>query len=252
MDFDLPNPVKIVKRTAKEFAEQSVAPHVDKMENSGAFPKKLIKQMGDLGLLGLLVPRAYGGSNLGYLARTIAVQEVSKVSAAVGCAMQVHHMQTAALVEWGSKKQKQRFLPRLATGELFGTVAVTEPSGGSDLLGMTSTARLEGGGYILNGRKCFITNSHLSQAPVVVAKTGEGSRGLSAFIVEKGMKGFSAGREEHKMGLKGANTGELFFKNCRVPEGNLVGDEGEGMKVVLSEGEGVVGSLRKLSSGCLK
>ncbi|HBL15309.1 MAG: hypothetical protein A2X36_17280 [Elusimicrobia bacterium GWA2_69_24] len=233
MDFDFPNPVKIVKRTAREFAEGAIAPLVEKMETGGEFPKALIRKMGDVGLLGLLVPRNYGGSALGYLARTVAVQEVSRVSPAVGIALQVHHMQTAAVLDWGSKTQKEKYLPALCRGEYLGTVAVTEPTGGSDLLGMASTAKAEKGDYVLNGRKCFITNAHLCGAPVIVVKTGEGSRGLSAFIVDKATRGFSAGREEHKMGLRGANTGELIFKNCRVRAGNLLGDEGEGMKAAL-------------------
>lgn len=233
MDFDFPKQVKIVRRTARDFAEQVVAPLVEKMEETGEFPVRLIRKMGDVGLLGVLIPRKYGGSELGYLARTVAVQEISRVSAAVGCTLQVHHMQTAAIMDWGTKKQKERYLPKLARGDYAGTVAVTEPTGGSDLMGMASTAKSERGKFVLNGRKCFITNAHLAGAPAVIVKTGEGSRGLSAFIIEKGTKGFSAGREENKMGLRGANTGELFFKNCRVPEANLVGDEGEGMKVAL-------------------
>ena len=233
MDFDFPNPVKIVQRTARDFARQAVAPLVPAMEESGRFPKSLIKQLAEVGLLGLVTPRRYGGSELGFLARTVAVAELSKVSAAVGISLQVHHMQAAAINDWGSKAQKEKHLPRLCRGESLGTCAVTEPTGGSDLLGMASTAKAERGGYVLNGSKCYITNAHLCAAPLIIAKTGEGSRGLSAFLVDKGAPGFTVGREEHKMGLRGANTGEFFFKNCRVPASNLVGDEGEGMKVAL-------------------
>jgi alkylation response protein AidB-like acyl-CoA dehydrogenase len=203
------------------------------MEETGKFPKPLIRQMAEAGLLGLVTPRKYGGSELGFLARTVAIQEISKVSAAAGIALQVHHMETASLVDWGTKSQKEKYLPLLCRGEYLGTVAVTEPTGGSDLLGMTTFAIPSDGGYVLNGSKCFITNAHLCGAPVVIAKTGEGPRGLSAFIVEKGTRGFITGRQEHKIGLRGADTGELFFKNCRVPEQNLLGDEGEGMKAAL-------------------
>jgi alkylation response protein AidB-like acyl-CoA dehydrogenase len=233
MDFDFPNAVKIVERTARDFARGAVAPLVKSMEDTGRFPKPLIKQMAEVGLLGLVTPRKYGGSELGYLARTVAVREVSKVSAAAGIALQVHHMQTAAIADWGSKEQKEKHLPRLCRGEYLGTCAITEPTGGSDLLGMASTAKPDHKGYILNGSKCYITNAHLSAAPLVIAKTGDGSRGLSAFILDKGAPGFSLGREERKMGLRGANTGEFFFKNCRLREEDLVGDEGEGMKVAL-------------------
>ena len=233
MDFDFSNDVKIVRRTAREFAEQRIAPLVEGMEKTGEFPKPLIREMGEVGLLGIIAPKEYGGSALGYFARTVAVQEISRVSAAVGISLQVHHMQIAALLDWGSKRQKEKYVPALARGDYFGTVAVTEPTGGSDLVGMATTAKPDGAGYLLNGRKCFITNAHLSDSPLVVAKTGEGGRGLSAFIIDKGMEGFSAGRSEHKVGLCGADTGELFFKGCRVPADNLVGDEGAGMKVAL-------------------
>ena len=233
MNFDLPNSVKIVQRTARDFALQAVAPLVARMEETGKFPSRLVKQMAEVGLLGLVTPRKYGGSDLGFLARTVAIQEISRVSAAAGISLQVHHMASAAMADWGSKEQKERYLPKFSSGEYFGTCAMTEPTGGSDMLGMATTARPAGGGYALNGSKCFITNAHLAQAPVIIAKTGEGSRGLSAFIVERGTPGFSAGREEHKMGLRGADTGEYFFKNCRVSGRNLLGDEGEGMKVAL-------------------
>jgi alkylation response protein AidB-like acyl-CoA dehydrogenase len=233
MDFDFPNEIKVVKRTAREFAHQGIAPRVEEMERTGEFPPKLIREMAEVGLLGLITPKAFGGAGLGYLARTVALQEIGRVSAAVGLALQVHHMQVAALSEWGSEGQKRRYLPALDKGKYLGAVAVTEPTGGSDLMGMTSTAVAEGDSYLCNGRKCFITNYKHAGAPVVILKTGEGSKGLSAFIIEKGTKGFSAGRHEHKMGLRGADTGELFLKECRVPSAALLGDEGDGMKAAL-------------------
>jgi alkylation response protein AidB-like acyl-CoA dehydrogenase len=233
MNFDFSNDVKIVKRSAREFAEQVVAPLVDEMEKTGEFPSKLMKEMGKIGLLGLIAPEEYGGSNLGYVARTVAIQEISRISAALGICLQVHHMEIAALLEWGSEKQKKKYIPPLARGDYLGVCAVTEPTGGSDILGLVTTATPDAKGYVLNGRKCYITNSHFADAPVIFAKTGEGPRGLSAFVVEKGTKGFSPGRHEDKMGLRGANTGELFFKDCLIPKENLVGDEGGGLKVAL-------------------
>lgn len=233
MDFDLPNPVKIVQRTARDFALQAVAPLVAGMEETGRFPKSLIKQMADVGLLGLLTPRRYGGSELGYLARTVALEELSRVSAAVAMTLQCHHMQAAAIGDWGTREQKEKYLPQLCRGEYLGTCAITEPTGGSDLVGMASVAAPTRGGYLLTGSKCFITNAHLSGVPLVVARTGEGARGLSAFMIDKRSPGFSFGRQEHKMGLIGANTGEFFLKNCRVPEANLLGNEGEGIKIAL-------------------
>jgi len=233
MDFDLPKEVALVRRTVRQFAEKSVAPLVPEMEEKGRFPTKLIREMGEIGILGLVVPPKYGGSGLGYLARTVAIEEVSRVSAAVGISLQVHHMGAATLVEFGSEQQKKKFLPPLVAGEYLGVCAVTEPTGGSDLLGMASNARPCSDGFVLNGRKCFITNSHLCQAPVFVAKTGDGPKGMSAFIVEVGTPGFAPGREENKMGLWGANTGELIFKDCCLPRANMIGDEGEGMKIAL-------------------
>ncbi|MBI5623790.1 MAG: acyl-CoA dehydrogenase family protein [Elusimicrobia bacterium] len=233
MDFEFPNPVKIVQRTARDFARQAVAPLVPQMEETGRFPKSLLRSLADVGLLGVIVPRKYGGSELGFLARTVALTEISKVSAAVGVTLQCHHMQTAAILDWGSREQKERHLPALCRGDYLGTCAITEPTGGSDLTGMGTTARPERGGWVLNGSKCFITNVHLCAAPLVVAKTGEGSRGLSAFLLKKGAPGFSVGRDEHKVGLRGADTGEMFFKNCRLGSESLLGDEGEGMKAAL-------------------
>jgi alkylation response protein AidB-like acyl-CoA dehydrogenase len=233
MDFDLPREARLVRRSVREFAEQVVVPLVDEMERVDEFPAALIPQLGELGVLGLVTAAEYGGSNLGHLARTVAVEEVSRVSAAVGICLQVHHMAAAALADFGSEAQKQRYLPALCRGDSFGTCAITEPTGGSDLLGMASTARPLSDGYVLNGRKCFITNCHLSDAVVTVVKTGEGPKGLSAFVVEKGTVGFCPGRHEHKLGLRGADTGELIFRDCRVPRENLLGDEGDGMTVAL-------------------
>jgi alkylation response protein AidB-like acyl-CoA dehydrogenase len=233
MDFDLPREVKLVRGAVREFAGNTVAPLVEQMEESGEFPDALVPQLGELGVLGLVTPPEYGGSNLGYLARVVAVEEISRVSAAVGVSLQVHHMGAAALGDFGSEQQKMKFLPALCRGESFGTCAITEPTGGSDLLGMVSTARPTSDGYVLNGRKCFITNCHLSKAVVTVAKTGEGPRGISAFVVEQSTPGFCAGRHERKMGLRGSDTGEIVFKDCHVSRENVIGNEGEGMTIAL-------------------
>ncbi len=233
MDFELPKDAKLVRRTVREFADSVVAPLVEDMEQTGEFPPQLVRQMGDLGVLGLVTAPEHGGSNLGYLARTVAVEEISRVSAAAGLSLQVHHMGTAAIGEFGSERQKAKYLPALCRGESLGTCAITEPTGGSDLLGMTSTARPAADGYMLNGRKCFITNCHLSDAVVTVAKTGEGPKGLTAFVLEKGTAGFCAGRHERKMGLRGSDTGEIIFKDCAVSREQVIGNEGDGMTIAL-------------------
>jgi alkylation response protein AidB-like acyl-CoA dehydrogenase len=233
MNFDLPDEIRIVQRTSREFADQAIRPLIDRMEETGEYPVPLIKEMAEIGLLGLIAPPEFGGSGLGFLARTVALQEISKVSAAIGLSLQCHHMQIGAILEWGNQEQKEKYLPAMTRGEYLGVCAITEPTGGSDLMGMTSTAIPNGAGYLITGRKCFITNSHLAGAPLVVAKTGEGSKGLSAFIVDRATEGYATGRQEHKLGLRGSNTGEIFFRNCRVPRENLVGDEGMGMKIAL-------------------
>jgi len=233
MDFDLPKDVALVRKTVRQFAERTIAPLVPEMEKSRKFPEGLIRELGELGVLGLIVPPKYGGSGLGYLARTVAIEEISRVSAAIGLAVQVHHMGAATLVEFGSEEQRKKYLPPLAAGDHLGVCAITEPTGGSDLMGMMTTAQRSGEVYLVNGRKCFITNSHLCKAPVFVAKTGEGSKGLSAFVVDAGAAGFSPGREEEKLGLWGADTGELVFKDCRLSPGAMVGSEGEGLTIAL-------------------
>jgi alkylation response protein AidB-like acyl-CoA dehydrogenase len=193
-----------------------------------------LRQIGDMGILGVITPPEYGGTGMGNLARIIALEELGRVCPAIPMALQVHHMATHAFSKFGNEEQKKKYLPPLAKGETMGAVAVTDPSGGSDVAGIKTSAKLDGNQYILNGRKCFITNAHFSDFWVVIARTGEGGRGLSAFIVEKGFPGAKPGRKENKVGLRGANTGELVFQNCPVPKANLLGHEGEGMNIAIS------------------
>jgi alkylation response protein AidB-like acyl-CoA dehydrogenase len=233
MDFKLSEREELLRKSAREFAESEITPRIDAMEETGNFSMDLLKPMAKLGITGIIAPREYEGVGLGYLARTIVLEEMARVCAAVSMGMQVHHMAIAALKDFGTEDQKKKYLPPLARGETMGCVAVTEPSGGSDLLGMQSTAQLQGDKWVLNGRKCFITNSHTSDYWVVIARTGEGPKGLSAFIVDKDAPGAKAGRVEHKVGLRGSNTGELVFDNCAIPRENLLGQEGGGLGVAL-------------------
>jgi alkylation response protein AidB-like acyl-CoA dehydrogenase len=170
---------------------------------------------------------------MGYIARTIVLEELGRVCGAMPMALQVHHMACANLNDFANDAQKEKYLPPLAKGETMGCVAVTDPAGGSDVIGMKATAELKGDTYILNGRKCFITNSHTSDFWIIIAKTAEGAKGLSAFIVEKDFPGAKQARKENKLGLRGANTGELAFDNCEVPKENLLGQEGGGLAVAL-------------------
>jgi alkylation response protein AidB-like acyl-CoA dehydrogenase len=233
MDFKLSEREELLRKTMREFAEREITPRMDAMEETGEFPVDLLKKMGDMGILGVITPPEYGGNGLGNLARVIVLEELGRVCPAIPMALQVHHMATHALNAFGNEEQKKKYLPPLAKGETMGVVAVTDPSGGSDVAGIKTSAKLEGDKFILNGRKCFITNAHVSNIWVVIARTGEGGKGLSAFIVEKNFSGAKLGRKENKVGLRGAITGELVFQNCEVPQTNLLGHEGDGMNIAI-------------------
>ncbi|MGD8983662.1 MAG: acyl-CoA dehydrogenase family protein [Desulfobacteraceae bacterium] len=233
MDFSFSEREEMLRKSVREFAEAEVTPKMEAMEETGEFPTDLLKPMADLGIMGVITPADYDGVGLGYVARTIVLEELGRVCPAMPMALQVHHMACADLNDFGNEEQKKKYLPPLAKGETMGCVAVTDPSGGSDVVGMKTTAELKGDKYILNGRKCFITNSHTSDFWVIICKTGEGAKGLSALIVDKDAPGAKLGRKENKFGLRGANTGELAFDNCEVPKENLLGQEGGGLAVAL-------------------
>jgi alkylation response protein AidB-like acyl-CoA dehydrogenase len=233
MDFKLSEREELLRKSARDFAEREIAPKLDAMEDTGDFPVELLKPMAKLGITGINASRDYEGVELGYLARTIVLEELGRICAAIAMSMQVHHMAIAALQDFGTPEQQKKYIPPLARGETMGCVAITEPSGGSDILGLQSVAELKGDTWILNGRKCFITNSHTSDYWVVVARTAEGPKGLTAFIVDKDAPGAGTGRAEHKFGLRGSVTGELVFDNCEVPRENILGQEGGGLGVAL-------------------
>jgi len=233
MDFQFSEREEMLRKSVREFAENEVTPKIDSMEETGEFPMELLEPMGKLGITGIITPTEYDGVGMGYVARTIVLEELGRVSAAMPMALQVHHMECAALNDFGTDEQKKKYLPPLAKGETMGCVAVTDPTGGSDLGGIKTSAELKGDVYILNGRKCFITNTHTADAWVVIARTAEGAKGLSAFIVDKDLPGAKLGRKENKFGLRGANTGELVFDNCEVPKKNLLGQEGGGLAVAI-------------------
>ena len=233
MDFELSEKHQMLQRATREFAENVVAPRVPEMEETHELPRDLVAEMAGMGLMGILTPAEYGGTDMGFLARVVAVEQISRVSAAAGMFIQTHHTGMAAILDFGTPEQKRKYLPSLSSGATVAALAITEPSGGSDVMGMQAAARRDGDGYVLNGRKCFISNSHQAGTIVVVARTGEGPKGLSAFIVESGAPGFRPGRKEQKCGLLGVTTGELIMQECRVPRENLIGEEGAGMRVAL-------------------
>ena len=233
MEFEFTEEQKLLRRAVRRFAERTVGPQAEQMDRTDEFPWGIFQEMAKLDLLGITVSSEYGGTDFGHVVRTIAVEEVGRVSAAAAVILQVQHLAMAPIIDSGTEEQKRKYLPPLARGEKVGTIAVTEPSGGSDVLGMQTTARLDGDFYVLNGSKCFISNYEVADVFVILAKTGEGKQGLSAFIVEKEMEGFSWGREEPKFGLRGQQIGEVMLQDCLVPRENLIGAEGDGLKSAL-------------------
>ena len=234
LEFGFTTAQDMLRKSAREFAESEIRPRVASMDEDGKPPLDLIQKMGELGLTGMLVPKQYGGLGMGLTERAIVLEEIGRVSAAMAMTLQCIHLGQTPIMQFGTPEQKQKFLPFLAKGEVMGCLAITEPSGGSDLLGLQTTAKLEGDRYVLNGRKSYITNAHISKLSVIVAKTGEGSKGLSAFLVDNDAPGFKRGREEDKIGLRGCNTGELIFQSCDVPKDRILGAEGDGFKIAMT------------------
>ncbi len=233
MDFSFNEREELLKKSIAEFAQREIAPLVDKLEEEG-FDPQLIPKLAQMGILGLITPPKYGGNEMGHVAKTIVMEEIAKVCPGVGLTLEGHFVCTYLIQTFGSEEQKGKYLPLLTSGKSLGSLAVTEPSGGSDVAGIQTIAKKDGDHYILTGRKCFISNSHIAKVHAVLAKTGEGPRNLAVFIVENSFPGFSLGRKEKKMGLRGATTGEIVFNKCHVPEKNLVGREGDGVKQVLA------------------
>jgi len=232
MDFSFTPEQEILRKAAREFAEKWVAPKVDEMEKTGKLPMDLIKKMAEQGFMGVLTPPEYGGTGAGHIARIIILEEIARVSAAMASTLQIFHLAQAPIIYYGSEEQKKKWLPSLASGEKLATLAVTEPVGGSDVFGMQTTAKKDGDNYILNGNKCFITNAHIADLCGILAKTGE--REFSCFIVEKDVPGYRLGKEEGTLGLRGGTVGEMFLDKCKVPKENLIGKEGDGLRIALS------------------
>ena len=257
IDFTFTEEQEMFRKAAREFAEKLVAPAVPEMEETGKFSKTLVKALGEAEMMALTIPEDYGGLGLGYTVRMIAVEEISKVSVGVGMMLQVCALGIEPILKFGTEAQKKKYLPAMAKGERIGTTAVTEATGGSDPTGIRTTYEKDGSDYILNGRKCFITNSHIGDTITVLAKDSENPKAFSTFVVESGTEGFKPTREEHKLGMRGCNTGELAFENCRVPAENLIGEEGKGMRVALAAiGDvgrgGMVGCALGLQAACLE
>ncbi|MEU1343196.1 acyl-CoA dehydrogenase family protein [Streptomyces sp. NPDC090075] len=223
-----------LRHRVREFAEREVRPRIAEMERSRAVAHELSALIARQGWIGVTIGTEYGGMSAGHLAKTIIIEELARVSGAMGAMVQASQLGVAKIIHFGDAQQKSTWLPRIAAGDCLPTIAVTEPESGGHVLGMGSTAVRDGDDYILNGRKVFVGNSHVGDLHGVVVRTGEGSRGLSAFLVEADRPGFSLGEHQPAMGLHGFSFGELIFDNCRVPAANLLGAEGTGLAVAYS------------------
>ncbi|MCX7893550.1 MAG: isovaleryl-CoA dehydrogenase [Burkholderiales bacterium] len=237
LDFALGEEVDMLRRTVREFAAAEIAPRAAEIDRSNTFPMDLWRKMGELGLLGVTVEEAYGGTAMGYLAHIVAMEEVSRASAAVGLSYGAHsNLCVNQIRRNGSEAQKRKYLPKLVSGEHVGALAMSEPGAGSDVVGMRLRAEHRGGKFVLNGNKMWITNGPDADTLVVYAKTDleAGPRGITAFLVEKGMPGFTTAQKLDKLGMRGSNTCELVFQDCEVPEENILGGFGRGVNVLMS------------------
>ncbi len=231
MDFELTDEQQQVKRSVREFAEAEIRPHVMEWDEAQHFPRELFGKLGALGLTGVLFPEEYGGAGMGYIEYVLVIEEIARVCGSIGLSLAAHNsLCSNHIYRYGTESQRQQYLTPLAKGEKLGAWGLTEPGSGSDASGMKTTAVKEGNEWVINGAKNFITHGISSDVCVVLAFTNRQmrSRGISAFIVERGTPGFSAGKKENKLGCRASETSGLIFENCRIPEANLLGEPGRG------------------------
>ncbi|WID97321.1 isovaleryl-CoA dehydrogenase [Bosea vestrisii] len=236
-NFDLGETADAIRDTVHAFAQEKIAPRAEEIDKTNQFPRDLWPQMGALGLHGITVPEEYGGAGLGYLEHCVAIEEVSRASASVGLSYGAHsNLCVNQIARNGNAAQKAKYLPKLISGEHVGALAMSEPGSGSDVVSMRTKAVKKGDRYVLTGNKMWITNGPIAETLVVYAKTDPeaGSRGITAFLIEKGMKGFSTHQKLDKLGMRGSDTCELVFEECEVPEENVLGSVGRGANVLMS------------------
>lgn len=237
-DFGLGDDIDMLRESVRGFASDRIAPRAADIDTSNKFPRELWPELGDLGLLGITVEEEFGGSGLGYLAHVVAMEEISRASASIGLSYGAHsNLCVNQLRRWGTPAQKEKYLPKLMSGEHVGALAMSEPGAGSDVMAMSSRAEKEGDVYILNGNKMWITNAPEADVTIIYVGTSteEGSRKkLSAFIVERDCAGFSTAQKLDKLGMRGSDTGEIVLDNCKVPLENLLGGEGKGAAILMS------------------
>jgi alkylation response protein AidB-like acyl-CoA dehydrogenase len=236
VQFPLSEEQRLIQQTAREFADREIAPVADQHNREGKFPAALVKRMGELGFLGMLVPETYGGNGVGNFGLVLALEEVNRVCASTGVTMSVQNsLVCAPIVHWGSEPLKHKYLPKLATGELLGAYALSEPGSGSDAAALVTSAVKDGDSYVLNGTKNFITTGAEADVVIAMVRTDPAhkTRGITAFLVERDWKGFHVGRKEDKMGLRSSSTVQLSFEDLRVPATSVLGEIGIGFKIAM-------------------
>ncbi|WP_370870502.1 acyl-CoA dehydrogenase [Daejeonella sp.] len=255
MNFSLSENQQMIITMVRDFAEKHIRPHVMEWDEAQTFPLETFKKLGELGLMGVLVPEEYGGSGLSYFEYVSIITEISKVCGSIGLSVAAHNsLCTGHILAFANDEQKLRWLPKLATAEWIGAWGLTEANTGSDAMGMNTTAVLDGDHYIVNGSKNWITHGKSGNVAVVMVRTGEkgDSKGISALVIEKGTPGFTHGKKENKLGMRASETTELIFDNCRVPKENLLGKEDEGFKQAMYVLDGGRISIAALSLGMAK
>lgn len=252
MDFTLPEHVEALREEVRKFAEKEIRPQVMAWDEAKTFPMAVMKQLGEMGMMGIIFPEQYGGAGMGYLEYAVIVEELSRVDGSVGISVAAHNsLCSNHIYAMGTEAQKQKYLVPLASGKVIGAWGLTEPEAGSDAGALRTVARKEGSHWVLNGTKNFITHATVGEIAVVMARTrpGHGTDGISAFILEKGMNGFRAGKQENKLGLRASDTSELIMEDVKVPEENLLGEEGVGFKQAMKTLDGGRISIGALGLG---
>ncbi|TWW00437.1 acyl-CoA dehydrogenase family protein [Chitinophaga pinensis] len=255
MNFEPTEMQQQITQVIRDFGKTHMQPYILEWDENQSFPVELFKQLGELGLMGVLVPEKYGGSGLGYLEYVTVISEIAKICGAIGLSVAAHNsLCTGHILQFGSEEQKQRYLPKLASAEWIGAWGLTEPNTGSDAMNMKCVARKEGDEWVLNGTKCWITHGKSGDVAVVIARTGDvrDSHGMSAFVVERGTPGFSGGKKENKLGMRASETAEMIFDNCRIPAANMLGNEGDGFIQSMKVLDGGRISIAALSLGIAK